>query len=190
MEDNNKIVKPAEDKPQEAKAKKARKPFVWTEARRAAFDKCRKAREGKVKIIQMTSAEAKAKAKKELEDASELVKSTKRLKEILDLLEKKSEDKPVVAPVVQPPPQAEKKVVPPLRKPEPIEEEEEEEYEEEAPKQHFRYQSNTRSLGVPTAPSQPVNRQNSMNRNPYKTTHSYFDNPPQKPNDGPPLLFL
>lgn len=191
-EEVNKIVNSSANEEESPKAKKARKPFVWTPARKAAFDKCKKARESKIKVVKEKTEEEKSKLREERNHISELIKNTQRLKEVLALLETKS-NTPVEAPKakVEEPIQQRKQI---RRIPTQVyHEEDEDSYEDEGDEadyvdekpNHFRYKSNTRHLGVPKPPT----RSPSVPTNNSYVKNSYFDKPTsQEP--GPSFVFL
>lgn len=160
------------------KAKKARKPYVWTAKRTEAFNRMRSIREAKCIKKQETIAENKDKTTKEKFVLAELIKNTRKIKQILaligetpdepekeeDIVYKPSPKRPPPKPVVSPiPEELKKKTEKPkvvYEKPEDSEEEEEEEPQVPPPppvkiKQPintFRYSTNNQHTGLPRPP--------------------------------------
>jgi hypothetical protein len=148
------------------KAKKERKPFEWTEARKAAFERCKKARDTKLVSKAKAQSEGKTYESTKQKQMQNLVKNASLLRKLLDGIEdeKKVEEK------VKPPPQAEvvkeKKEVkekprkvtlpPPPPQAESSEEEEEEEQVFVAPPKKnvnpFRYNTVSSKQFIPKAP--------------------------------------
>jgi len=157
MSDENKTVD----------TKKGRKPFEWTEARKAAFERCKKAREERIVHKAKLQKEGKVVVDDKKKKVANLLKNAELLKKLLEGMEipvhvpdepkeePKKEDKEVkqvkkIKKVAKPPP-------PPVE--ESSEEEEEEEEEEEPPPppprkpvNTFRYTNNSSSRQVPKAP--------------------------------------
>jgi hypothetical protein len=160
------------------KAKKARKPFVWTPARKAAFDKCKKMREQKLKEKGAQKNSAKIAKKEEGSKIKDLIKSKNKIREILKLLDNQgvSESEEEAEPVKEVKKAAKKVVLKPEPRkskpapPPPSEESEEEEedyegeYSEEEPEPPpyappkkivntkpppFRYNTKTANTNIP-----------------------------------------
>jgi hypothetical protein len=147
------------------KAKKERKPFEWTEARKAAFERCKKARDVKLVSKAKAQSEGKTYESSKQKQMQNLVKNAALLRKLLDGIEeeKKVEEK------VKPPPaeiikekkevkEKPRKIAPPI--PPPQAESSEEEEEEEPvfvapPKKNvnpFRYNTVSSKQFVPKAP--------------------------------------
>ena len=148
------------------KAKKERKPFEWTEARKAAFERCKKARDNKLVSKAKALKEGKTYETTKQKQMQNLVKNASLLRKLLDGIEdeKKVEDKVVKTP----PPEAVKekkevkekprKVAPPPQPPQAESSEEEEEEEQvfvAQPKKNinqFRYNTVSSKQFIPKAP--------------------------------------
>jgi hypothetical protein len=160
------------------KAKKARKPFVWTPARKAAFDKCKKMREQKLKEKGEEKNSAKVAKKEEGSKIKDLIKSKNKIRQILKLLDNQgvSESEEEAEPVkevkkaakkvgVKAPVESKKsKPPPPVEESEEEEEDYEGEYSEEEPEPPryappkkivnnkpppFRYNTKTANTNIP-----------------------------------------
>lgn len=121
------------DETVDKKAKKARKPYVWTPQRKEAFERMRKKREEVLTTKKTAKAQGKQSVEEDKKTLSELLKSTTKIKQILALIDGKNP--PEIAPVKQVEIPKVKKTV---HKPLPVQEEEEEseaysEEEEEEP---------------------------------------------------------
>lgn len=147
------------------KAKKERKPFEWTEARKAAFERCKKARDVKLVSKAKAQSEGKTYESSKQKQMQNLVKNASLLRKLLDGID---EEKKVEEKVKAPPVEAAKekkevkekprKVAPPAPPP-PAESSEEEEEEEPVfvapPKKNvnpFRYNTVSSKQFVPKAP--------------------------------------
>jgi hypothetical protein len=148
------------------KAKKERKPFEWTEARKAAFERCKKARDQKLVHKAKAQSEGKSYESSKQKQINNLVKNASLLRKLLDGIE---DEKKVEEKVVKTPPaeavkekkeikEKPRKVAPPP--PSPQAESSEEEEEEEPvfvapPKKNvnpFRYNTVSSKQFVPKAP--------------------------------------
>jgi len=162
------------------KAKKARKPYVWTPQRKEAFDRMKKKREEMLSQKKASIASGKTLVANEKSRLGELLKNTQKIKQILALIDSESiEDKPkqevekpapveikVEKKVSKPKPVVKEKI--PIPPPEP--ESEETEYEDSSdeeeqppppPKQKppvntFRYNTHTSRIGIPKDYTPPI----------------------------------
>ena len=173
-----------------SKAKKARKPYVWTPQRKEAFERMKKKRDEMIKIKKESAEKGKADISTDKSRLNDLMKNTQKIKMILSLIDGESpvtESKPVVE--VKKEEVVEKVVVKPKKvkeptppPPPPVEasesETEEEEEEEEPPPpppkpkppvNTFRYTTQTSHVGLPKGPSpKPAPTQAPMpKRSPY-----------------------
>jgi len=121
-----------------AKAKKARKPFQWTDARKAAFEKCRLMRDQKLKAKVILKSSAKEAKKDEKSKVKDLLKHKEKIRQILKLMDTDDEETPEPSKPVEPPASIKKvivkKVVKAPKKQAPVEEiieEEEDDYDDE-----------------------------------------------------------
>jgi hypothetical protein len=151
------------------KAKKARKPFVWTEENRARFDRMVAKRKESLEAKRKAKEQGKLSVEEEKRNVSKILKLKEEMKKILEVLETKKSE-PITLPadkVVEPPqPILQKKIKvvkpPPEPEPEPDHEEEDEEEEElpppppkkySPPKQNlYRYTSQNTGYGIPNPP--------------------------------------
>jgi hypothetical protein len=160
------------DTDQTVKAKKARKPFVWTPKRKETFDKMRKIREEKINNKVKEKANLKEAITSERKQIDRVIKLKNELARILGSFNEIPSSDIVNEPIakqieVEKPIEIVKKVIvqPKAPEPEPItqESEEEEEEEEEAPPVYvpppkprnvntFRYNTQTHGYGVPREP--------------------------------------
>lgn len=145
------------------KAPKQRKPFAWTEARKAAFERCKKARDEKLVHKAKAQSEGKTVQSTKQKQIHNLVKNAALLRKLLDGI-----DDEVKAPAKEvPKPQEVKekkeivkekprKIAPPPPPPESSEEEEEEDEPFVAPPKKnintFRYTSTSSKNFVPRIP--------------------------------------
>jgi hypothetical protein len=153
------------------KGKKERKPFQWTEARKAAFERCKKARDEKLVTKAKAQSEGKVFQSNKQKQLQNLVKNAALLRKLLDGIddEEKAEKVEKVVKVAVPETLKEKKEVkekprkappPPPPKEESSEEEEEEEEEVAPPPppppkkniNQFRYTSTSSKNFIPKAP--------------------------------------
>jgi hypothetical protein len=175
-----------------SKAKKARKPYVWTPQRKEAFERMKKKRDEMIKNKKEAAEKGKADISTEKSRLNDLMKNTQKIKMILSLIDGETpvtESKPVVEvkeeiveKVAAKPKKVKVKEPPPP--PPPVEESEseteaEEEEEEEPPPppppkpkppvNTFRYTTQTSHVGLPKGPSpKPVPAQTPMpKRSPY-----------------------
>lgn len=149
------------------KASKQRKPFAWTEARKAAFERCKKARDEKLVHKAKALSEGKTIQSSKDKQIKNLVKNASLLRKLLDGID--DEVKPVVKETQKPVEIKEKKepakekprkVATPPPPPEPESEEEEEEEEDlpfvaPPPRKNinqFRYTSTSSKNHVPRMP--------------------------------------
>lgn len=119
------------------KAKKARKPFVWTPERKATFEKMRLKRAESLASKKKLQEDNKLEIHNERKNLDRLLRIKEEMKQLLFKLEKPKEPEPEKPPPKAiPPPKIEKqKIIPnpkelPIPEPE-VESEKEEEYEEE-----------------------------------------------------------
>ena len=156
------------------KAKKARKPYVWTPQRKEAFDRMKKKRDEKLQLKKVSIEQGKSEVAKDKKHLVELLKSTTKLKQILRLIESEGysvepetphpiEKKEIVAAVKKEQPKPKIKPRPPTPPQSDSESEEEMEEEEELeptpplptpkpPVNTFRYTTKTSHVGLPKAP--------------------------------------
>jgi hypothetical protein len=148
------------------KAKKQRKPFEWTEARKAAFERCKKARDVKLVSKAKAQSEGKTYESAKQKQMQNLVKNAALLRKLLDGIEeeKKVEEKVKVSPpaeVIKEKKEVKekpRKLAPPPPPPEAESSEEEEEEEPvyvAPPKKNvnpFRYNTVSSKQFVPKAP--------------------------------------
>jgi hypothetical protein len=147
------------------KAPKQRKPFAWTEARKAAFERCKKARDEKLVHKAKAQSEGKTVESTKQKQLQNLVKNASLLRKLLDGIE--DEVKPPVKEAVKPVEVKEKKEqvkekprkIAPPPPPEPESEEEEEEVDEPfvppPPRKNinqFRYTSTSSKNYLPRPP--------------------------------------
>lgn len=160
------------------KAKKARKPYVWTPQRKEAFERMRKKREELLTSKKTAKAQGKQNVEEEKRTLSDLLKNTAKIKQILALIDGKhgvEESKPVQAVI-----KTKKPVLKPLPKPVQQSEEESDAYSEEEedeeevhvpspppirfkipepdtskqPKQTFRYNTQVSKSNLPKPPTE------------------------------------
>lgn len=161
------------------KAKKARKPYVWTPQRKEAFDRMKKKREEMLNQKKVAIATGKTVVANEKSRLGELLKNTQKIKQILALIDSEHvEEKPKLE--VEKPPAVEVKVEkkPPKTKavikekiptPPPEPESEETEYEDSSeeeepppppktkpPVNTFRYNTHTSRIGIPKDYTPPI----------------------------------
>lgn len=152
------------------KAKKARKPFVWTEQNRARFEQMVAKRKESLAAKKKAKEEGKLSLEEEKKNVSKILKLKEEMKKILEVLDAKKNEpitlpkeeviatpaqKPIIKPKPKPKPEPE---------PEPIPEDVYEEEEEEEPlppppkkyalpKQNlYRYTSQNTGYGLPNPP--------------------------------------
>jgi len=154
------------------KAKKARKPFVWTPERKATFEKMRLKRAETLAEKKKLKEDNKLEVHNERKNLDRLLRIKEEMKKLLSTLEKPKEPEEEIKKIIpkQEPPKIEKqKPLPkPIPQPQPEPEEEEEEQEEEeqhvyiAPvpkpkKDLYRYTTKNQHYSLPKPPltSQP-----------------------------------
>jgi hypothetical protein len=155
-----------ESEEQTVKAKKARKPFVWTAKRKETFDKMRKIREENLALKSKKKVELKEAMTSERKQIERIVKLKNELSRILGSFkepEPEEVERPIEKPIEKPVEKVvEKSIEKPIELPktkveEPIEESEsEEEYipppKPKPPVNTFRYNTQTHGYGVPKEP--------------------------------------
>ena len=151
---------------------KTKKPFQWTEARKAAFERCKKAREEKLVHKCKTEKDEKASGDLKKKQIQSLLKNANLLRKLLDGVDlptettqkqvEDTESKPVEKPAEKSngKPKEKKTVKPPP--PPPVEESESEEEVEEEPEpppkppprivNKFRYTNTSSSKFIPRPP--------------------------------------
>jgi hypothetical protein len=163
------------------KAKKARKPYVWTPQRKETFERMRQKRQELLNQKKNNKDKVKQDEDKHKRHLNELLKSTSKIRQLLKLID---DEHPTVEPprekkeevvVAEAKPKPKPKVIPQPKKPptpppepesEEEDEEEEQEEEEEAPVepppkrniQTFRYNTQISHVGLP---KQPIAKPNS-----------------------------
>ena len=148
------------------KAKKARKPFVWTEENRARFDRMVAKRKESLAAKKKAKEEGKLSVEEEKRNVSKILKLKEEMKKILEVLDVKKNE-PItlpkeenVEPIVHKAPPKPKPKPKPEPEPEDIYEENEEEEElppppkkYQLPKQNlYRYTSQNTGYGIPNPP--------------------------------------
>jgi hypothetical protein len=153
------------------KAKKARKPFVWTEENRARFDRMVAKRKESLAAKKKAKEEGKLSVEEEKRNVSKILKLKEEMKKILEVLDAKKNE-PItlpkeenVEPIVHKIPSKPKPKPKPEPEPEPEPEDIYEENEEEEelpppppkkyqpPKQNlYRYTSQNTGYGIPNPP--------------------------------------
>jgi hypothetical protein len=163
------------------KAKKARKPYVWTPQRKETFERMRQKRQELLNQKKNNKDKQKQDEDKNKKHLNELLKNTSKIRELLKLIDadhpsvelpKEKKEEPVIVEVK---PKPKPKVIPQVKKPptpppeseseeeEVEEEEEEEEVPVEAPPkrniQTFRYNTQISHVGLPKQPvSKPIQK--------------------------------
>lgn len=162
------------DETVDKKAKKARKPYVWTPQRKEAFERMRKKREEVLTTKKTAKAQGKQSIEEDKKTLSELLKNTSKIKQILALIDGKNPPEPPAPKQIETPKikkQVKASPPPPVQE----EEEESEEYSEEEnepspppkrqikvpepepikyPKQTFRYNTQVAKSNLPKPPTE------------------------------------
>jgi hypothetical protein len=148
------------------KAKKVRKPFVWTEENRARFDRMVAKRKESLAAKKKAKEDGKLSVEEEKKNVSKILKLKEEMKKILEVLDTKKNE-PITLPkeqiieaVVKKAPTQQKPKPEPEPEPEDIYEEEEEEplpppppKKYSPPKQNlYRYTSQNTGYGIPNPP--------------------------------------
>ena len=161
------------DETVDKKAKKARKPYVWTPQRKEAFERMRKKREEVLTSKKTAKAQGKQSVEEDKKTLSELLKNTTKIKQILALIDGRNPVETVQSKQTET--AKPKKVIhKPLPPPVQEEEEESEAYSEEEdvapppptprikipepspakyPKQTFRYNTQVSKSNLPKPPT-------------------------------------
>jgi hypothetical protein len=148
------------------KAKKARKPFVWTEENRARFDRMVAKRKESLAAKKKAKEEGKLSVEEEKRNLSKILKLKEEMKKILEVLDTKKNEPLPEKEIIEPPKPIPKPKLKPIPKVElELEPQDEEEYEEEEqlpppppkkyqpPKQNlYRYTSQNTGYGIPNPP--------------------------------------
>jgi hypothetical protein len=167
------------DETVDKKAKKARKPYVWTPQRKEAFERMRKKREELLTTKKTAKAQGKQNVEEEKRTLSDLLKNTAKIKQILALIDSKhqiEEKKPEFIPAIKAKKSIPKPVPPPVQQQEEESDaysEEEEDYEvpqptiptpirfkipevdtSKQPKQTFRYNTQVSKSNLPKPPTE------------------------------------
>lgn len=115
------------------KAKKARKPFIWTPERKATFEKMKAKRQESLAVKAKAKEDGKLEVLEEKKSIERLSRIKEEMKKLLQVLDKPKVEE-VKAITVEKPIITPKPIAKPIRKPEPEPElEDEEEEEEEIP---------------------------------------------------------
>lgn len=181
-------------------AAKPKRVYTWTDKRKEAFERCKKARQESLQKISDMRSQGKEKKLTEAKRIRDLVKNTTKIKAILELLDGEGEREPPRASAKKeeakrprspspPPPTVEQKKKKVVQPPTPQYESEEEPEQEEAPaprrpaspKQILFYKPKPKPKIAPTV--QPPRQQS----RPYEQNSSQ-PAPPQK--SSPSLVFL
>jgi hypothetical protein len=153
------------------KAKKARKPFVWTPERKATFEKMRAKRQESLANKKKAKDEGKLELMEEKKSLERLARIKEEMKKLLGNLDKpKEEEKPKVKPTI----------------PEPIVENIENELEEEEiipvhmpeipkpKKELYRYTTQNQHFSLPKAPQQKIQIKSTIPPAPAKPQFMYL----------------